>query len=91
MGELKYFNWEIGMKLTHIVIGLSGLCLAAHVRAAGAEVEIGGEYQVNATYTNDGLNDPSDIKRSELNLKGAKVAFRGKLSDQITWNVLLKT
>lgn len=78
------------MKLSSIIIGLSGLSLASHGHAAAPEVEIGGEYQVNATYSNDGLNDPNDVKKSELNLKGAKINLRGKLSDQITWNVLFK-
>ena len=75
---------------TSIVLGLAGLGLSSQLFAAGPEVEIGGEYQLNIVNSDDGLNDPTAVKRTELNLKGAKVALRGKLSDQVSWNVLYK-
>ena len=78
------------MRISNIAVGFMTMSGAMNVLAAAPEVEIGGEYQVNATYSNDGLNNPNEVKRSELNLKGANVALRGKWSDQITWNVLYK-
>jgi len=77
------------VKVSSIFFSLASVAAASHGFAA-AEVEIGGEYQVNVTNTNDGLNDPKEVQQTSLNLKGAKIALKGKLSDQITWNVLYK-
>ena len=57
---------------------------------ADPAIHVGGEYQVNATYSNDGLNAPKASKRSEVNLKGLKLAFRGNLNDTTTLTVLYK-
>jgi hypothetical protein len=88
------------VKVSSISLGLLGFALSSTVHAAGPEVEIGAEYQVNVINTSDGLNDkdwgPSQdkpqtqTKTTSLNLKGAKILFRGKLSDQISWSVFYK-
>ncbi len=80
------------MKVSSISLSLAGLVLASNVHAA-PEIEVGAEYQLNVINTNDGLNDKDygkQTKTTSLNLKGAKVIFRGKLSDQISWTVLYK-
>ncbi len=77
------------MKVSSIFFSFASVALVSQGLAA-AEVEIGGEYQVNVTNSNDGLNEPKEVPQTSLNLKGAKIALKGKLSDQITWNVLYK-
>ncbi|HET9239547.1 MAG TPA: hypothetical protein VFO10_19960 [Oligoflexus sp.] len=78
------------MKVSHVSLSLAGLALASSVHAA-PEIEVGAEYQVNVLNTNDGLNEEAkQTKTTSFNLKGAKVIFRGKLSDQISWTVLYK-
>lgn len=80
------------MKVSSISLSLAGLVLASHLHAA-PEIEVGAEYQVNVVNTDDGLNDKDrgkQTKTTTFNLKGAKVVFRGKLSDQISWTVLYK-
>lgn len=77
------------MKVSSVYMSLAAFMVATSVHAA-PEIEVGGEYNINITNTNDGLNDPNDVKQTSFNLKTAKVALRGKLSDQITWNVLYK-
>ncbi len=71
--------------------GFLGLLLPVHLSAATAavEVEVGGEYHFSLVNTDDGLNtDAAKIKKTEFGVKAAKLALRGKLTDQITWNVL---
>jgi hypothetical protein len=61
--------------------------------ATSFPVEVGGEYQLNITNTNDGLNDKdrgSQTKTTSLNLKGAKFTLKSKLSDSIDLTVLYK-
>jgi hypothetical protein len=78
------------VKVSHVSLSLAGLALASSVHAA-PEIEVGAEYQVNVINTNDGLSDEAkQTKTTNMNLKGAKVVFRGKLSDQISWTVLYK-
>jgi hypothetical protein len=78
------------VKVTRASLCLAGLALASSVHAA-PEIEVGAEYQVNFVNSNDGLNEEAkQTKTTSLNLKGAKVVFRGKLSDQISWTVLYK-
>jgi hypothetical protein len=78
------------MKLSPIMLSLASVGLSSQALAAGAEVDIGAEYQVNLTHSDDGLRKPDEEKRTELNLKGAKISLKGKLSDQISWSVLYK-
>lgn len=69
------------------------LTLSGAAFAEGVPVDIGAEYQVNATYSNDGLNDKdrgSQTKTTSFNLKGAKLTFKGKLTDTIGLTVLYK-
>src|SRR4051812_60753 len=90
MGHLISFTRRFSVKVSHVSLGLAGLALTSSVQAA-PEIEIGAEYQVNAIYSDDGLNeDAKQTKTTSLNLKGAKIIFRGKLSDQISWTVLYK-
>jgi hypothetical protein len=78
------------MVVARVSLSMAGLALASHVHAA-PEIEIGAEYQLNVTYSDDGLNDEANQSDSTtFNLKGAKVMFRGKLSDDISWTVLYK-
>jgi hypothetical protein len=80
------------VKVSSVSLSLAGLALASAVHAA-PEIEIGTEYQINAVSSDDGLNDKDlgkQTKTTSFNLKGAKVAFRGKLSEQISWTVLYK-
>jgi hypothetical protein len=78
------------VKVSRVSLSLAGLALASGVQAA-PEIEVGAEYQLNVVNTDDGLNDEAkQTKTTSMNLKGAKVVFRGKLSDQISWTVLYK-
>ncbi|MDQ3230684.1 MAG: hypothetical protein M3Q07_02605, partial [Pseudobdellovibrionaceae bacterium] len=78
------------MKVSSVSLSLAGLALASSGHAA-PEIEIGAEYQLNVINSDDGLNpEAKQTKTTSLNLKGAKVIFRGKLSDQISWTVLYK-
>ncbi|HYX39191.1 MAG TPA: hypothetical protein VE954_39320 [Oligoflexus sp.] len=80
------------MKVSSVSLSLAGLALTSTVQAA-PEIEIGAEYQVNVVNTNDGLNDKDlgkQTKTTTFNLKGAKLVFRGKLSEEISWTVLYK-
>ncbi len=80
------------MKVFGTYLTLAGLALTPMVYAV-PEVEVGSEYQINVINSNDGLNDKDlgkQTKTTALNLKGAKVVFRGKLSDEIAWTVLYK-
>ncbi len=77
------------MKTTFSWICTLGLGLAAPICAAPAEVEIGGEYQLALIHTDDGLNlEAKQTKETDFAIRAAKIALRGKLSDQISWNVL---
>ncbi|HYX38394.1 MAG TPA: hypothetical protein VE954_35270 [Oligoflexus sp.] len=81
------------MKVSRIYLSVVGIALTTQLDAAPTDVEIGSEYQINVISTNDGLNDKDLGKQSDtttFNLKGAKVVFRGKLSDQISWTALYK-
>jgi len=58
-----------------------------------APVEIGGEYQLNITHSNDGLNDKerkSQYDTTAFNLRGVKLAFKGKFTENISWFLLYK-
>jgi hypothetical protein len=90
MGHLFILIRRFSVKVSHVSLSLAGLALASSVHAA-PEIEVGAEYQLNVINTNDGLSDEAkQTKTTSLNLKGAKVIFRGKLSDQISWTVLYK-
>jgi hypothetical protein len=90
MGHLYFLNQEVPVKVSRITLSLAGFAIASSVQAA-PEIEIGAEYQLNVVNSDDGLNEEAkQTKTTSLNLKGAKVVFRGKLSDQISWTVLYK-
>lgn len=85
------------MKFTNLLGCLTLFPSTLPVFAASAAttipVEVGGEYQINITNSNDGLNDKdrgSQTKTTSLNLKGAKFILKSKLSDSIDLTLLYK-
>ncbi|WP_176737092.1 porin [Oligoflexus tunisiensis] len=78
------------MKVSRVSLSMAGLALAPNLHAA-PEIEIGSEYQLNVVHSDNGLNEEAkQSSTTSFNLKGAKVVFRGKLSDDISWTVLYK-
>ena len=76
------------------IVGASSLLMAAHASAAEpvkitTEIEVGAEYHFQLTNTNDGLKqDAAQVKETDFSTKAAKLSIRGKLTDQISWNLL---
>ncbi len=75
----------------------SGLFLSANAFAAETkvetkinnEVEFGLEYQFQLLNTDDGLKaEGKEVKETEFLTRAAKLAIRGKITDQLSWNVL---
>lgn len=80
------------MKLKSGIACFVGILASAPSFGAPIDVEIGGEYHFNLVHTDDGLKpDGSQTKETDFGVKAAKIALRGKLTDQLTWNVLYQT
>lgn len=78
-------------KLSPVAFGLSSILCATHVNAAPVkiDVDVGGEYHFAVDNTDDGLNpDSKQVKETDFITRAAKVALRGKLTEDISWGVL---
>lgn len=79
------------MKLKTGLVSVISMLAPVSLLAATVDVEVGGEYHFNLVNTDDGLNpDAAQTKETDFGVKAAKIALRGKLTDQITWNVLFQ-
>ncbi len=76
------------------IVGASSLLMAAHASAAetvkiSTEIEVGAEYHFQLSNTDDGLRtDATQVKETDFSTRAAKLSIRGKLTDQISWNLL---
>lgn len=71
----------------------TGLVLSASAYSAevkiNAEVDIGAEYHFQLLNTDDGLKkEGSEVKETDFLTKAAKLSIRGKITDQLSWNLL---
>jgi len=85
------------MSVKTVAITMAGVCsfmLATHASSAEAvkistEIEVGGEYHFQLFNSDDGLRtEAKQVKETDFATKAAKLSIRGKLTDQISWNVL---
>lgn len=85
------------MRTKNFVSGLvtvSALTLASQAISAEAvkistEIEVGAEYHFQLLHTDDGLKaDGAETEKTDFVTKAAKLSIRGKLTDQISWNLL---
>lgn len=61
---------------------------AAEVKI-NATVEVGAEYQFQLLHTDDGLKaDGTETKETDFFTRAAKIALRGKMTEQLSWNAL---
>lgn len=76
------------------IVGASSLLMATSAGAAetvkiSTEIEVGAEYHFQLLNTDDGLRtDATQVKETDFATKAAKLSIRGKLTDQISWNLL---
>ena len=75
---------SLGFVATSAALILSLEAYAAEVKI-DATVEVGAEYQIQLLHTDDGLKaDDTEIKEADFFTRAAKIAIRGKLTDQLS-------
>lgn len=79
---------SFGFFVAGAVLTFSTGAYAADVKI-NTTVEVGAEYHFQLLSTDDGLRaEGTETKETDFVTRSAKVAVRGKLTDQLTWNAL---
>ncbi len=82
------------MKFINAGAGICGLLLASRASSAepvkiSPEIEVGAEYHFQLFSTDDGLRpEATQVKETDFASKAAKLSIRGKITDEISWNLL---